>query len=200
MTTMATDRADAASAKPARLTARQAAFVQEYLVDLNGKQAAIRAGYTASSSEVTASRLLRNAKVDEAIRAAQQARAMRVEVEQDRVLRELALLALSNVAHYHIDDDGLVTLADGAPEEAMRAVASLKRKRRVTTDKDGRETVEVDTELRLWDKPGSIRMAGQHLGMFVERHDHTTKGQPLHVPPIEIRILNAPRAEARDGD
>ncbi|NOK06347.1 terminase small subunit [Myxococcus xanthus] len=45
------------------LTAKQRAFVREYLVDGVGKQAAIRGGYSEHSAEVTASKLLRNAKV-----------------------------------------------------------------------------------------------------------------------------------------
>ena len=47
----------------AMLTPKQARFVEEYLIDLNGKQAAVRAGYAAKAAEVQASRLLRNAKV-----------------------------------------------------------------------------------------------------------------------------------------
>lgn len=45
------------------LTFKQAAFVREYLIDFNGKQAAIRAGYAENSAEVTASKLLSNPKV-----------------------------------------------------------------------------------------------------------------------------------------
>lgn len=49
------------------LTARQDKFSVEYLVDLNGTQAAIRAGYSPKTAEVTASRLLRNVKVQNRI-------------------------------------------------------------------------------------------------------------------------------------
>jgi len=50
-------------------TTRQARFINEFLIDGNGTAAAIRAGYVASSAHVTASRMLRNAKVSEAIAA-----------------------------------------------------------------------------------------------------------------------------------
>ncbi|MBE6079422.1 MAG: terminase small subunit [Veillonella sp.] len=49
------------------MTARQDKFSVEYLVDLNGTQAAIRAGYSPKTAEVTASRLLRNVKVQNRI-------------------------------------------------------------------------------------------------------------------------------------
>ena len=56
------------------LTPKQARFVEEYLIDLNGKQAAIRAGYSPGTAEVQASRLLRNAKVRFALEDAMLAR------------------------------------------------------------------------------------------------------------------------------
>lgn len=71
------------------LNPRQAAFVREYLVDFNGKQAAIRAGYAAGSAEVQASRLLTVAKVQQAIKAGQQKLAEATETEAEWVRRRL---------------------------------------------------------------------------------------------------------------
>lgn len=71
----------------AKLTAKQQRFVEEYLLDLNGKQAAIRAGYSRKTAEVQASRLLSNAKVAAAIAAAQAARSERTEITADMVLQ-----------------------------------------------------------------------------------------------------------------
>lgn len=69
------------------LTARQQMFVQEYLVDLNAKQAAIRAGYSAKTAEVQGSRLLSKAKVQEAVAGAMTAREERTQVDQDFVIK-----------------------------------------------------------------------------------------------------------------
>lgn len=52
------------------LTAKQAAFVAAYLVDSNGKRAAIKAGYSKAGAEVAASRLLRHPKVAAALKKA----------------------------------------------------------------------------------------------------------------------------------
>lgn len=54
------------------LTPKQAAFVVAYLIDSNGKKAAIKAGYSKSGAEVAASRLLRHPKVAEALKKARQ--------------------------------------------------------------------------------------------------------------------------------
>lgn len=78
------------------LTAKQARFVQEYLVDLNATQAAIRAGYSADTAEQQGSRLLSNAKVAEAVKLGQQKRAERTEITQDMVLAELWAIASAN--------------------------------------------------------------------------------------------------------
>ena len=141
-----------------RLTPRQRRFVDEYLLDLNGKQAAIRAGYSPKTAEVLASQTLRNPKVQAALAEAMAARAQRVELTQDTVLRELALLAQSDVTHYVIDQEGNVALRAGAPAGAMRAVSSLK-KRIVHTE----SAVIYETEIKLWNKPASVRMSGEHL-------------------------------------
>ncbi len=73
----------------ASLTAKQACFVEEYLVDLNATQAAIRAGYSAKTAEVQGSRLLGNAKVREAVEAGMKTRSERSAITQDEVIQGL---------------------------------------------------------------------------------------------------------------
>jgi phage terminase small subunit len=149
-------------------------FVEEYLVDLNGTQAAIRAGYSARSARSIAAENLTKPHIASAIAAALDARATRTGITQDRVLSELALLAFSDVTHYRVSDAGDVTLAVGAPPEAMRAVQSIKR--RITTRGRGQQTEVVrEIELRLWDKPGPLKLAGQHVGLFTEKVEHSGK-------------------------
>jgi phage terminase small subunit len=173
-------------AKGAVLADRRERFVAEYIIDLNGKQAAIRAGYSEKTAEAQASRLLRNVKVQEAIAAAKAARVERTEITQDRVLNELALLAFSHIEDYVIDDAGNVDLAAGAPKEAKRAISSIKRKD--WSDGEGGHTVEV--ELKFWDKPGMLRLAGRHVGLFADRMELTGKdGQPLDSSVAKVTFV-----------
>ena len=69
------------------LTSRQQRFVEEYLLDLNATQAAIRAGYSASVANREGTRLLSNAVIAEAVTAAQAERSARTAITQDLVLR-----------------------------------------------------------------------------------------------------------------
>jgi Terminase small subunit len=71
------------------LTARERAFVEQFLVIANGAKAAQAAGYSEKSAKVRATRLLNRPRVAAAIATAQQARAERVGIESDRVLAEL---------------------------------------------------------------------------------------------------------------
>lgn len=148
------------------LTPRQAAFVREYLVDLNGTQAAIRAGYSPKTANEQAARLLANASVRAAVREGQTARAERVQLAADEVLRELGILLRSDVRHFNVANDGSLTLADGVPDEAWRAVASVKHKIIEIPQKDGDPLFRREIEFKLWDKNSAIDKAMRHLGLL----------------------------------
>jgi phage terminase small subunit len=75
--------------KKAKLTAKQKAFVQEYLVDLNGKRAAIRAGYSKKTASVIAAQCLTKVNVQEALAKAQAKRQERTSISQDTVLKNI---------------------------------------------------------------------------------------------------------------
>lgn len=152
---------------PHGLTDQQWAFVQEYLVSLNATDAYRRAGYKARgrAAEASASRLLRHARVAAAIQAEKAKRAARLQLKQDAVLEEIALMTHSTIEHYQVDDYGNLTLAPGAPANAMRAVSGLKK--RIIHSEHG---VSYEVEFKLWNKPASTRMAGEHLDIFHQQH------------------------------
>jgi phage terminase small subunit len=178
----------ARTVKPSGLTDRQYRFVQEYLVDLNATQAAMRAGYKPHTASRTGCENLKKPEIASAIAAAQAARSQRVALTQDAILTELALLALSDIRHYVIDDTGNVHLAPGAPAAAMRAVASLKK--RIVPTAAG---PIYETEIRLWNKPASVKMAGQHLGLFTERADRAQVSDLLKAVLLELAEREEPR-------
>src|SRR6185437_8000191 len=79
-------------------------------------------------------------------------------------------LAFSDVSHYKTDETGNVTLAEGAPDGAVRALQSVKKKvRTYGGGEDDEPVTETETELRLWDKPGMLKLAGRHVGLFPDR-------------------------------
>jgi len=71
------------------LTAKQARFVEEYLVDLNATQAAIRAGYSKHTAKAIGHENLTKPDIAQAVSAAQDQRSLRTEITQDWVLTEI---------------------------------------------------------------------------------------------------------------
>lgn len=86
---------------PAKLTPKQKKFIDEYLIDLNATQAAIRAGYSAKTANRIATENLSKPVIQEELQKAMQRRAKRTEITADRVLKELAAIALDEAADYN---------------------------------------------------------------------------------------------------
>jgi phage terminase small subunit len=168
-------------ADKATLNDKQARFVAEYLVDLNATKAAERAGYSPKTAYAQGCRLLKHAEVASEIERRQKERAETTGITAERVLRELELLAFSDHTHYLVDDNGTVVLSPHAPEGAHRAVSSIKH--RITTAGKGADaSVTREVELKFWDKPGPLKLAGRHVGLraFMDRLEVTGKdGDPL---------------------
>lgn len=141
---------------------RQDLFVEEYLVDLNATQAAIRAGYSPNTANEQGSRLLANVKVKSKIDRAMAERSKRTGINQDRVIEELAKLALVNVAD--VIDVNTATVLENAKPEDLACIQSVKVKK--TTK--GKNVIE-EREIRFYDKKGSLELLGKHLGLFKDK-------------------------------
>lgn len=155
----------------AGLTHKQERFVSEFMIDMNGTQAAIRAKYAKGSAKVTASRLLTNVNVIEALAIAKQRRAERVEISQDAVVKELANLGFSNMLNFiKVDDEGKTEL------DLTRMTRDQAAALTQMTIEDGKTTIKVA------DKKAPLELLGKHLGMFPNKLEHTGKdGGPIEV-------------------
>ena len=97
------------------MTDKQARFCEEYMIDLNATQAAIRAGYSPKTAREQAPRLLANVSIQNRIAQLQAEQSRRTGVSADRVVRELAKIAFANASDLSFGEDGLeheVKLAD----------------------------------------------------------------------------------------
>jgi phage terminase small subunit len=164
------------------LTDKQKRFCEEYLIDLNATQAAIRAGYSPKTAEQTASRLLRNVKVQEYIAKRQKELSRSTEITQERVIKELALIAFSNNADYaHVVEKKMQVEADGAlvdvldkdgnpvmyrtVEPVLTEELTEEQKRALAVIKKGRDGLEV----KSCDKVKALELLGKHLGIFTDK-------------------------------
>ena len=137
------------------LTARQARFVAEYLIDLNATQAAIRAGYSKRTSEQQGFQLLKKTSVAEAIQAAQANRANRTQISQDRVLTELARIGFSDLRKAVSWVGDTVQLTDSSTLDDDTALALSE----VSQGPNG-------IKIKMHDKLAALDKLARHLGMF----------------------------------
>src|SRR5438046_2505270 len=133
-----------------RLTPRQRKFAEEYGVDLNATQAAIRAGYSPKTAEQQGPRLLGYAQVQGAMVAARAKASAKVEITVERVLREVLHLGTSDIGEV-LEAVGWGHLIQQAPAHVRRAIASVKVKRYVEGKGEDAREVEL-VEFRLWPK------------------------------------------------
>ena len=145
-----------------KLTPKQRLFVQEYLIDLNAKQASIRAGYSPANAEFQGHQLINNPKVKYAIELAMYEREQRTKVTQDRVIEELAKIAFINPTDVVNSYDA--SLHNGASREDTAAISSIRVKKFPS-----REGFGVEREIKLHDKIRALELLGKHLGLFNDK-------------------------------
>lgn len=168
-------------AKEKKLTPKQETFVQEYLIDLNATQAAIRAGYSEKTANNNANQLMVNNGIAEAIKLGLEKRANKLEITSERVLQEYAKLGfadLRKIVDWRVNSDRVLVNQDGeevtCPENFIELTPSADLDdetaaalSEVSMSKDG--TLKV----KLHDKKGALDSMARHLGMFIDRHEHS---------------------------
>lgn len=147
----------------AKLTEKQQRFVDEYLIDLNATQAAIRAGYSAKTADVQGSRMLGNVKVQQAIAEAMAKRSKRTGVNQDRVVLELAKIAFVKMTDI-VDSEGRIK--SNATDDDLSCIESIKYK-----ESDNEFGGSVEREVKISSKLKALELLGKHLGMWNDKLD-----------------------------
>lgn len=150
----------------AGLNPKQLRFVDEYLVDLNGTRAAIRAGYSPKTAEVQASRLLSHVKVSEAITERKVARSERTTINADWVLARLAEEAVADMADLYNEDGKLKAVHDWPLIWRQGLVSGVETVREGVGD----DTSFVD-KVKISDRIKRLELIGKHVGVqaFKER-------------------------------
>ena len=165
------------------LTARQSRFVDEYLIDLNATQAAIRAGYSEKTAKSQGQRLLTNVDIESAIQQRMKDREQRTEVTQDRVLRELARLGFSDIRKLFTAGGQLRSVHD-LDDDIAAAVQSVEVVTKMLPSADGEEPdIEYVHKIKLWDKNSALEKIAKHLGMFAD-NGLGDKDRPIHIEVV----------------
>lgn len=144
------------------MTKKQKRFVEEYLIDLNATQAAIRAGYSPETAYSIGSENLKKPEIRACIEKAMAERSKRTGINQDRIIIELAKIGLLNPKDLVDFDEA--TVKEEAAEEDLAAIASVRVKRFPTKDGEG-----IEREIKMHDKTKALELLGRHFGMFKDK-------------------------------
>jgi phage terminase small subunit len=145
-----------------KLTAKQKKFVDEYLIDLNETQAAIRAGYSVDSARAIGCENLTKPNIQAAVGKAMAERSKRTGISQDRVVLELAKIAFVNVADVVDLSDG--SILSGANADDLACIEGMKYKRSDTDTGSSEER-----EVKFASKMKALELLGKHLGMWDDK-------------------------------
>lgn len=151
------------------MTNKQKRFCEEYLIDLNATQAAIRAGYSPRSAHAIATETLQKPAVRACIDKALAEQSSRTGVTADRVVRELAKVAFVNSDD--VVDFGSATVKPDASKDDTAAIASVRVKTIPTKDGDG-----VEREIKLADKLKALELLGKRFGLFTDNVNISGEG------------------------
>ena len=142
-----------------KLTPKQRRFIDEYLIDLNATQAAIRAGYSEKTAYSIGLQNLKKLEIQAEIQKRRNRLQNKLEITQERVLQELAAIAFANGSDYaKVVNTGLLPTVEmipteELPPEKLPAIAGIKAN-------------QYGVEVKLHDKVKALELLGKYLGTF----------------------------------
>lgn len=170
---------------------KRAAFIEEYLLDMNKTQAAVRAGYSPKTAGQQGNRLYKNAQIRAEIDRRIALRSAKVGIKAENVLEELGHIGFADIRDVMSwsgeGENAKVTLLDSAEltPAAARAIQSVKVRQRSHTSEGVTEST-TEIEVRLHPKTVALELIGRHLNMFKAENDDKNKSL--------VDILTAMRA------
>lgn len=150
-----------------KLTPKQERFVAEYLVDLNGTQAAIRAGYSPKTAGWICQQLLTKTHIAEAVAASKAKRIERIEITQDRVLLELARIAFFDIRKLY-NNDGTLKRPHELDDEAAAVLSGVDVSTTHAGDDESPLTI-LTKKAKVFDKTSALTLAMRHMGMLKDK-------------------------------
>lgn len=199
----------------ANMTEKQIRFCEEYLVDLNATQAAIRAGYSEKRASEQAYQLLQKTTVQNFIQQRKADRIERTEITQDFVLRELMDMASVNATDYAriVEKHATVNVegaeiqlydSEGNPvmyrtvEPVLTEELTEVQKKALAVIKKGRDGFEI----KPYDKLKILELLGRHLGMWDKKTEADIEEQRVRIEKTKAETSRIkgedPDADAQD--
>ena len=171
------------------LTDKMLIFCQEYIVDRNKTQAAIRAGYSKKTAGIMGHKLFKKANIQKTIKVLLEEHCKRVGFDADRVLNYLADQLTADVNDLYDDNGHIKDVSDWPMTFRQGLVKKITTKHEFETVDDVRKAVGRITQVELHDRKQAIQLIGRHIGIQAFANPNT---RPDTVP------VNAPIADMRN--
>ncbi|MBG4943855.1 terminase small subunit [Pseudomonas aeruginosa] len=177
------------------LTKKQRLFVDEYLIDLNATQAAIRAGYSTRRATEIGYQLLQRPEVAQAIQAAMAERSKRTEVEADYVIRRLREIDEMDVLDI-LEDDGSFRSIRDWPKAWRQFLSGIEIAELFEGRGDDRRIAGVLRKVKWPDKLRNLELLSRHVGTESAALDLELKRLDAAKKRAELKLLENPEEEA----
>lgn len=181
------------------LTHRHQRFVDEYIVDLNATQAAIRAGYSDRQANKQAHLLMLRPDVQAAIAEAQASRSERTKVTADTVLQHLDAARTADLADLYDDDGNLRPIKDWPLIWRQGLVAGVEVEELFDGRGEDREHIGRVRKVKLADRTRILELVGKHVRVqaFNEKVEVTgAGGGPVQIEQIRRVIVDPANRDA----
>lgn len=154
------------------LNAKQQRFVEEYLIDLNATQAAIRCGYSERTAYSQGQRLLKDVEIGAAVEKAIAARSERTRVDAEWLLTRLADEAQADVADLYDANGHLKPVTEWPLIWRQGLVAGVETVREKSGENErGEPEYSTIHKVKLSDRTRRLELIGKHVDVqaFLER-------------------------------
>jgi phage terminase small subunit len=145
------------------LNDRQEKFCQEYMIDFNGTQAAIRAGYSADSAAVIATENLTKPNIQTRLSELKKEAAEQFGISKQQLINELKKIAFFDIRKIYTDDNGLKNVRD-FDDDSAGAVAGIEVDEIDEFVLGRKTTIGSTKKVKLHSKIAAIERVSKMLG------------------------------------
>ncbi len=156
--------------KAPSLNPRRLIFCKEYVIDFNGTQAAIRAGFSEHTAQEQAAFLLSNIMVRREINRLRKLREKRLEASADFVVRELMRISKFDIRKA-FDQNGDLKKITELSEDVAKCISGVEVDDIFEGRGQDKKHIGYTRKIKAWDKVRALEALGEHFGIFKRAAD-----------------------------
>ena len=176
-----------------QLTDKERLFVDQYLIDLDVRKAAIRSGYKPNSAATTGNQIMKKPHVKAAIGKLLLEAHNENLLSQEEVLLQLCYVTTRDIREF-VDENGEAIPLSKLGDRAANCVDGFEQEITIYTD-DKSTTKVIKNKVKLVSKATAIDMAMRYRGLFAPTE---TKNENVNTIQFDFNKLFSPPDLAND--